>query len=153
MGKYINYIEFVCLAMLISCNGTVKKNWPKDSTAVSIDTAAPESLPSPEYTDPFEELNLDIQLMQVLRRVFQDSRGNLWFVGDGVFCYDGDSLIDLSDHEAFRRTVIRQIVEDPKGNIWLGTHMGIIQFAPKPGATGWLGNLYPIWRRRGPDSS
>jgi len=68
------------------------------------------------------------QLMQVLRRIFQDTRGNMWFVGDRVFCYNGDLLIDLSEN--FAKSTIRQILEDPKGNIWFGTSEGLTKYNP-----------------------
>ena len=73
--------------------------------------------------------------MLVLRRVFEDSKGRLWFVGDEVYCYDGDSLYHFSQHEALNRVVTREILEDAEGNIWLGTSNGIVKYDPRSEST------------------
>ncbi len=93
-----------------------------DSTIVSASANQYQNL------DSFKDLNIDRQIMLVLRRIFQDKSGNIWFVGDGVFCYNGKSMINLSDHEVFKKATIRQIAEDKYGNIWFGTSEGIIKY-------------------------
>ena len=129
------YPVFFILSFLASCNGQNNKYLSEDRlsklTTTSADTSARENQQSPQdYVDPFKDLNMEAQIMQVLRRVFRDSRDNLWFVGDGVFCFDGDSLVDLSEQEVFRRNVVRQIKEDQAGSLWFGTHNGIVKYNP-----------------------
>ena len=124
--------------LLISCLSSHHTN-PKvvdDSQKIKSDTAISTSEQKKseqlqEYNNHFSGFNADEQLMLVLRRVFQDSHQNIWFVGDGVFCYTGKTLIDFSNHPIFNKTVVRQITEDQKGNIWFGTSGGIIKYQPE----------------------
>ena len=122
------FLLLLSLLLLSSCSAQETTTPPPEIPAESF--AVPDP-PSPqEYQDPFADLNVDAQLMLVMRRVFQDSREILWFVGDGVFRYDGDSLIDFSEHEVFRRTVVRQMAEDQKGNLWFATLTGLVKYEP-----------------------
>ncbi len=126
---------YLLFLLLISCHSSHHTN-PKvvdESQKIKSDTAISTSEQKKseqlqEYNDHFSGFNADEQLMLVLRRVFQDSHQNMWFVGDGVFCYTGKTLIDLSNHPIFNKTVVRQITEDQKGNIWFGTSGGIIKY-------------------------
>jgi ligand-binding sensor domain-containing protein len=72
--------------------------------------------------------------MMVLRRIFQDSQKNIWFVGDDVYCLKDDSLINFSDYDVFDRIVTRHVAEDKEGNIWFGTSDGIVKFNPSVNA-------------------
>ena len=137
MNKRINintllrFTQLSTIVFFLSCNGHYKTTAPQE-TSIESPAASADTVETTTYVDPFKDLNMDAQIMQVMRRVFQDSKGILWFVGDGVFCYDGDSLFDLTHHEVFDRTVVRQIAEDQQGNIWFGTHSGIVKFERSP---------------------
>jgi len=63
------------------------------------------------------------QLSAFVRRIFQDSNGNLWFGtnGDGAFQYDGQKLSQFSLEDGFGGAAVRGIVEDKEGNVWFGT--------------------------------
>lgn len=75
--------------------------------------------------------NFDNQISDVVRTVFQDSKGNLWFgTQNGAFRYDGESLshMDSIKDEFGRGVCITAITEDKDGRIWLGHSGGISAF-------------------------
>jgi streptogramin lyase len=65
-----------------------------------------------------------------VRRIFQDTRGDLWFGtnGDGVCRLDGQSLTYYSIPEGFGGTAVRGIVEDEAGNVWFATSGGVTKY-------------------------
>ncbi len=68
------------------------------------------------------------QISQVVRTIFQDSKGHLWFgTQNGAFKLEGDTLIHLNDIKCERGkgVTIKDIVEDKNGTIWLGHTDGI----------------------------
>lgn len=81
----------------------------------------PDAYPAPDAISAF------------VRRIFQDSRGDLWFGtnGDGVVRYNGDSLEYFAIDDGFGGVAVRGIVEDKKGNIWFGTEGGITRYDGK----------------------
>ncbi len=118
----------------ISCNTKNNTVKPKINNLKNnvMDTLLDIKVIEPQkYKDPFFGLNIEAQLMTVLRRVFQDTRDNLWFVGDEVFCYNGKTLTHFSSHKTFHGAVVRQIKEDKQGNLWFGTSNGLIKYSPK----------------------
>ena len=73
------------------------------------------------------------QLCQHLRKIFQDSKGNLWF-GTNVYDimkYDGDTLTFISDKDGFSGGRVTGIVEDSQGNIWFATAFGLNKYDGK----------------------
>lgn len=44
--------------------------------------------------------------------IIEDKKGNIWLGGNGLWCYNGNTLINLTEH------TIRYVYEDKKGNIW-----------------------------------
>ncbi len=119
-------LSFVCTLILSSCYGQSQEEQEKSEFQNHHDTLMDGS--GQGYVDPYQELKVEDQLMLVLRRIFQDSEDNIWFVGDDVFCWTGDSLIDYSAESVFDRKVIRQIAEDKSGNIWFGTSGGVVRY-------------------------
>ncbi len=68
------------------------------------------------------------QISQVVRMMFQDSRGTFWFgTENGAFGLWGDSLIHMDDIQGERGNgvTIKDIVEDNQGNIWFGHTDGV----------------------------
>jgi len=68
------------------------------------------------------------QISQVVRMMFQDSKGNIWFGAEnGAWKLTGDSLIliDSIKSESGGRVTIKDITEDKDGTIWLGHTDGI----------------------------
>ncbi|MEO7445635.1 MAG: two-component regulator propeller domain-containing protein [Ferruginibacter sp.] len=83
------------------------------------------------------EDNMDLQVSQYVRRVFQDKAGNIWFgtQGDGAARYSGDgdngnrgNLDYFTTAQGFSGEVVRGITEDKAGNIWFATNNGICYY-------------------------
>jgi ligand-binding sensor domain-containing protein len=70
------------------------------------------------------------QLSQYIRRIFQDSKGNLWLgtTDDGVIYYNGKSIQYFTTREGFGGNCVTGIIEDRNGLIWFSTIGGITQF-------------------------
>jgi ligand-binding sensor domain-containing protein len=68
------------------------------------------------------------QISQVVRMMFQDSKGKIWFgTQNGAFVLVDNSLvlIDTIDSELERAGTIKDITEDKDGAIWLGYEGGL----------------------------
>ena len=68
------------------------------------------------------------QISPVVRMMYQDRKGNLWFGTEGgAFRYDGDSLIHIDSirSESGGGVTIKDIAEDKEGKIWFGHTDGI----------------------------
>jgi ligand-binding sensor domain-containing protein len=73
------------------------------------------------------------EISGVVRALFQDSRGTLWFGGEcELFRNDGSTLtsFDIKDDRG-RGVTIMKVVEDKAGNIWCGTSGGITRIDGK----------------------
>jgi ligand-binding sensor domain-containing protein len=72
--------------------------------------------------------NFNNQISQVVRKMFQDSKGNIWFGAEGgAFKLTGDSLIHMNSirSESGGRVTIKDIAEGQDGKIWFGHTDGI----------------------------
>jgi len=78
----------------------------------------PDRFPAPDAISAF------------VRRIFEDSKGNLWFGtnGDGVCLYDGRAPGYFSISKGFGGVAVRGIVEDPDRNVWFATEGGVTRF-------------------------
>jgi ligand-binding sensor domain-containing protein len=68
------------------------------------------------------------QISQVVRTMFQDSNGNLWFgTQNGAFKLESDSLIHIDKiiSESGKGVTIKDITEGIDGKIWLGHTDGV----------------------------
>ncbi|GGD96723.1 ligand-binding sensor domain-containing protein [Planktosalinus lacus] len=68
------------------------------------------------------------QISQVVRTIFQDSKGIIWFgTQNGAFKVVGDSLIHIDKiiSESGKGVTIKEITESKDGKIWLGHSDGI----------------------------
>ncbi len=76
--------------------------------------------------------DINDQISDFVRRIFQDKRGDFWFGtnGDGVIRYDGNSLEYFSLRQGFGGYAVRGIVGDEDGNVWFGTVKGITKYNP-----------------------
>ncbi|MEO0472293.1 MAG: two-component regulator propeller domain-containing protein [Bacteroidota bacterium] len=119
MQKYL-----FLLPLLLACGR------PLQNTSLPENKAQPPT-PTVAYVDPLKDLKLEAQLMTVIRRVFQDQSGNIWFIGDDAVCWDGDRLIDFSANPLLAKSVFRQVAEDQTGVLWFGTNDGIVRYDPK----------------------
>ena len=78
--------------------------------------------------ETIQSLDSKKQISPVVRMMYQDSKGNLWFGAEGgAFRYDGDSLIHMDSirSELGGRVTIKDIAEDKDGIIWFGHTDGI----------------------------
>lgn len=85
----------------------------------------------PEFkTDPHVRESEGNQISGVVRTIFQDQRGHLWFgTQDGVQRYDGTSLIFYDIRDEFDKgNTAKAIVEDGEGNVWIGTTGGLLKY-------------------------
>jgi ligand-binding sensor domain-containing protein len=74
---------------------------------------------------------INAQISQVVRTVFQDSKGDVWFgTQNGAFRLKGKSLthIDGIKSESGKGVTIKDIAEDNDGKIWFGHTGGISVF-------------------------
>ena len=65
--------------------------------------------------------------------VFQDKQNNYWYSsnGDGVYRYDGKTIVNFTTKDGLANDTIRQIQEDKFGNIFISTFDGINKFDGK----------------------
>lgn len=90
----------------------------------------------PEFkTDPHVEESQGNQISGVVRDIFQDSRGQMWFgTQNGLARYDGSgqdgsSLSYFELHDSFgRRVTIKSIAEAPDGGLWIGMTGGVTKY-------------------------
>lgn len=115
-------MTFLGCVLLISCTQT---------PAVPNSNTKKTTNPQTEITP---SLNLSPPpISQFIRRIFEDSHGNLWLGtnGDGVFKYDGEQLIANSFDQDFNAYAVRAITEDTTGNVWFATSEGLIKYDGK----------------------
>lgn len=118
--KYLIYL--LLLLVLVSCE--IKSNQIATENASDQDNERPD-----DWIDPL--FFIDGQLCQHLRKIFQDSHGNLWFGTNvyGLMRYDGDSLEYFDESHGLGKGRITGIVEDKAGNVWFGTASGLSMYA------------------------
>ena len=67
---------------------------------------------------------------EYVRRIFQDSRGFLWFGtnSDGIALFDGNKLSYMNTSEGLSGSQITGIVEDKQGKVWFSTNNGVSRY-------------------------
>lgn len=137
MKQTILTSQIFLLIFIISCTGHDKPNLPEDSNIESKTILNEASVERNQANDIKSKIpwldplfQIEGQLCQHLRRIFQDKSGNLWFGTNvyGVMRYNGDSLEYFSINEGFGGTAVRGIVEDKEGNVWFGTGGGLTKY-------------------------
>ena len=70
------------------------------------------------------------QIADYVRRIFEDSQGNLWLGTNalGVGRYDGDTLVYFSIDEGLSASQVTGILENQRGNIWFSTTGGVSMY-------------------------
>jgi len=73
------------------------------------------------------------ELGKNIRSILQDRNGNYWFGSDseGVYRYDGKTLIQFTFKDGLPNNQVRTIQEDKSGNIWFVTGGGICRYDGK----------------------
>jgi len=76
------------------------------------------------------EEGMEDQISGVVRVIYHDTRGDLWFgTQDGVCRYDGAVLVYYDIRNEYDQGItVKDIVEDKDGNIWFGTTGGVTRF-------------------------
>lgn len=115
-----------------TCSGQ-ENNSARENGPLKIDTNSNDSFPQEGQirTDPL--FFIDGQLCQHLRRMFQDSKGNLWMGTNvyGLMRYDGDTLIYFDEKDGLGKGRITGILEDKDHNVWFGTASGLSKYDGK----------------------
>ncbi|MCB0802997.1 MAG: hypothetical protein KDB74_07855 [Flavobacteriales bacterium] len=132
MNSSINKNKFIQLLLAMfffvtSCEGQ-SKEYNKETNTSFQDNIKEKPL---SYKDPL--FFIDGQLCQHLRKIFQDSKGKLWF-GTNVYdlmLYNGDSLVFITKKDGFSGGRVTGIVEDDEGNIWFATGFGLNKYDGK----------------------
>lgn len=124
----IKFFTAIALSLIInSCSGQKSKNEIKES--ISSEKKLEENRPNTSNSENFlfySEINN--QISQVVRTIFQDSKGIFWFgTQNGAFKFDGNSLIHIDSikNESGKGVTIKDIAEDKDGIIWFGHEGGI----------------------------
>lgn len=73
---------------------------------------------------------------EYVRRIFQDSRGFLWFGtnSDGAALFDGKKLSYLNTQEGLSGSQVTGIIEDKQKRMWFSTNNGVSSFDPSEGS-------------------
>lgn len=121
MKKYFAQTQIFTFLIIIifstACNGQTKNTSSKGEAS----------------TKPFAIGNTVSQLGDHLWYVFQDKKNIYWFGsnGEGVYRYDGKTIINFTTKDGLSNDSIRQIQEDNLGNIYFSTLNGINKFDGK----------------------
>lgn len=108
---------FSILMVFTSCNGQNKEKVEgKSETTTEIIVG-----------DTVSEIGKNI------RCIFQDSKNNFWFAtdGEGVFKYDGETLIQITDKHGLCSKFVWNVQEGKDGKIWFKTREAICFFDGK----------------------
>lgn len=114
MKKYLLQTQvFTFLLILVfgtSCNGQVKKDFPRETVSESKNTIKSETKDSITSHGP----------NSIVRTIIQDSKGNIWMASwEGIFRYDGKSFTNITNKVS--SAPFFSVLEDRKGNFWFGT--------------------------------
>lgn len=110
----LTILYLIVLTLLTSCNG--------QTTSQKVNS---EKLNEPlAKGDTVKELSNNIMV------VYQDKKNNYWFGSwqDGLYKYDGKSIIHFTTKDGLPNNRIEEIKEDKHGNIYFNTNKGICQF-------------------------
>lgn len=129
-------IIIILLVGTSSCSGQKNKADSGDVIKESKITSFDSNLEDDESNNrsnlsSFQLPSFDNQISDVVRTVFQDSKGNIWFgTQSGAFRHNGKSLIHIDSikSESGSGVTIKDITEDKDGRIWFGHTGGISVF-------------------------
>lgn len=112
----------------IACGGKYSTQSPVEKTVTPAPLPIDRS--TKDWVDPL--FFIEGQLCQHVRRIFQDSRGDIW-IGTNIYDlmrYNGDSLEHFTRAGGIDMGRITGIVEDAEGNVWFGTYRGLWKYDP-----------------------
>ncbi len=93
----------------------------------------------PADQDIFKESSPEFQLLSdpwqsnlhFVFQVYVDSKDRAWFAtdGNGVFCIDGDQVIQYTGHDSLEIKTVYSVCEDHNGHLWFNSSdQGLIEF-------------------------
>jgi len=116
----INIVLFIFSSLIfLSCKGVVNKSNLQNT--ISLKKINSQSI-------ILQDNPLNKQISQVVRTIFQDSKGDIWFgTQNGAFRLRNKKLIhfDGIKSETGKGVTIKDITEDKNGKIWLGHTNGV----------------------------
>lgn len=127
MIKFKPFVALVVLLNLISCNGQKSKNDLNKTLEPTIEIDEGKETKNNLEPSLFYS-KTDNQISEVVRTMFQDSKGNIWFgTQNGAFKLVGDSLIHIDRiiSKSGKGVTIKAITESKDGKIWIGHTAGI----------------------------
>ncbi|MBK6265252.1 hypothetical protein JKA74_09390 [Marivirga sp. S37H4] len=121
------FLSIIILPILLqSCSGQTNKGDLRNK-ASQKEIEKNNTLTQSDF-NVFPGTNVNDQISQVVRTIFQDSKGNFWFgTQNGAFRLTDKSLthIDKIIGESGKGVTIKKITESKDGKIWLGHSDGI----------------------------
>jgi ligand-binding sensor domain-containing protein len=135
MNKYkeikSNYLMVILSFIFYSCVGQITESIPVKIIKVHKDSIHLIAELQPEYRNSVHDKDYQgNQISDVIRTVFQDGKGDLWFgTQNGLARHDKNGL-DYFVLKAYngQEVTIHAILEDKIGNIWIGYNRGIAKF-------------------------
>lgn len=130
----IKVITLLILIIFYSCKGQENKLVIDEPDKELSDSIIKKSTNDNTSQNTFPFFNNDVQISNVVRKIFQDSKGNIWFgTENGAFVYNGEILlaIDSIKSEIGKAVTIKDIAEDKSGEIWFAHTDGISSFNGK----------------------
>lgn len=97
----ITVVTLLWLVFITSCNPQAKTKQAQVNHAVASSAYSPFRPDQLVYGNNYDyQSNKPKQIAKYVRRIFEDSRGNLWFGTNalGVCRYDGDTLVYFSTY-------------------------------------------------------
>lgn len=125
--KVRNFILLLLSITILSCHSQVNDTSTTNAAAVQAAVVTPLPL--------FEQIhtNLNGMVMEFVRSMYQDTKGNYWFGtnGNGIIKYDGRTLEKVVIDALPNWLAVRRIIEDKKGTIWFATSSGLVKYDGK----------------------
>jgi len=121
--------SILCLVIMTTCSEPSNSSLAQKQTTTKVmSTYEANSLSGKNKTSV--ALINSLQISEYVRRIFQDSKGNLWFGTNnyGVCRYDGQALTYFSIEEGLSGTQVTGIIEDRQGNLWFATNGGVSKY-------------------------
>lgn len=115
------------LVLLAACGNQVGSTAPADAAMGLGDDGAAEQVDQQVGRGAGSDTS---QISEYVRRIFQDSRGHLWFGTntDGVCRYDGEGFTCFSTDQGLPGTQVTGILEDRNGNMWFSIRGGMSRY-------------------------
>jgi len=135
MSKHTLLLGMIVILSMYSC---VSLKTPSQSPIGPEVQTASESDTEISSAEFIPYLHLEKKISDVVRTIFQDSKGNIWFgTQNGAFCYDGStlSIVNTIQSQFGQNVTIKDITEDGNGNIWFGHTDGISVIDPEKRTT------------------